>query len=232
MPASTLKSLEFEYLNEIAAYMLHALAESQSMGKLLFAFKNVRNMEKFLEENAAPPGGRQPLLTRETMAYAISLSVSCLCLHSHDEILKGRASAAYERAMSDLEQMPDSMWHSVLHDVLVQYVTLVTNPEGPAPSVPTLTRQEIIQRDNARKEARAAAIAAATAANDGSGDADSDAQGPKPTPTPKPKPSLLPRATPTPKPKPQPRARPPSRRPQRRPAAAGSPSSRQPPRRR
>jgi hypothetical protein len=176
MPESTLKSLEFEYLNEIAAYMLHALAESQSMGKLLFAFKNVRNMEKFLEENAAPPGGRQPLLTRETMAYAISLSVSCVCLHSNDEILKGRASAAYERAMSDLEQMPDSMWHSLLHDVLVQYVTLVTNPEGPAPSVPTLTRQEIIQRDNARKQARAAAIAAATAANDGSGDADSDAQ--------------------------------------------------------
>ena len=110
------------------------------------------------------------------MAYTISLSVSCVCLHSNDEILKGRASAAYERAMSDLEQMPDSMWHSLLHDVLVQYVTLVTNPEGPAPSVPTLTRQEIIQRDNARKQARAAAIAAATAANDGSGDADSDAQ--------------------------------------------------------
>ncbi len=48
MPAGTLQSLEFEYLNEIAAYMLHALAESQSMGKLLFAFGNVRNMEKFL----------------------------------------------------------------------------------------------------------------------------------------------------------------------------------------
>jgi hypothetical protein len=106
MPESTLRSLEFEYMNEIAAYMLHALAESQSMGKLLFAFRNVRNMEKFLEENAAPPGGRQPLLTRETMAYAISLSVSCVCLHSNNEILKGRASAAYERAMSDLEQMP------------------------------------------------------------------------------------------------------------------------------
>ncbi len=164
-------------MNEIAAYMLHALAaaESQSMGtsKLLFALRNVRNMEKFLEENAAPPGGRQPILTRETMAYAISLSVSCVCLHSNDEILKGRASAAYERAMSDLEQMPDSI---LLHDVLVQYFTLVTNPEGPAPSVPTLTRQESIQRDNARKQARAAAIAAAAAANDGSGDADSDAQ--------------------------------------------------------
>jgi hypothetical protein len=144
MQEGTLESLEFEYLNEIAVYMLHALAESQSMGKLLlqvlYAFKNVRNMEKFLEENAAPPGGRQPLLTRETMAYAFSLSVSCICLHSNDEILKGRASAAYEQAMSDLENMTDATRHFLLQDVIVRYVTLLTNPEGPAASIPTLTR--------------------------------------------------------------------------------------------
>jgi hypothetical protein len=48
--------------------MLHALVESQSMGKPLFAFKNVRNMEKFLEENAHAPDGTQPILARETMA--------------------------------------------------------------------------------------------------------------------------------------------------------------------
>ncbi len=38
--------------------MLHALAESQDLGKLLYAFKNVRNMEQFLEENAYAPDGR------------------------------------------------------------------------------------------------------------------------------------------------------------------------------
>jgi hypothetical protein len=68
MEEGTMKTIQFEYLNWIAAYMLHALAESQSMGKLLYAFKNVLNMEKFLEENANPPGGTQPILTRETMA--------------------------------------------------------------------------------------------------------------------------------------------------------------------
>ena len=52
----------------IAAYILHALVESQSMGKLLYAFKNVRNMEKFLEENAHAPDGTQPILAREAMA--------------------------------------------------------------------------------------------------------------------------------------------------------------------
>ncbi len=64
-------------------------------------------MEKFLEENAHAPDGTQPILTRETMAYAISLSISCECLHANNNILKGRASAAYERAMSDLECTSD-----------------------------------------------------------------------------------------------------------------------------
>ncbi len=87
-------------------------------------------MEKFLEENAHAPDGTQPILTRETMAYTISLSISCVCLHANDDILKGRASLANERAMSDLESMSDATWHSLLQDVLVQYVTLLTNPEG------------------------------------------------------------------------------------------------------
>ncbi len=177
MEEGTTESIQFEYLNLIAEYMLHALAESQSMGKLLYAFKNIRNMEKFLEENAHAPDGTQPILTRETMAYAISLSISCVCLHGNADILKGRTSAAYERAMSDLENTTDATWHSLLQHVLIQYITLLTNPEGPAPSAPTLTKKEIIDRDTARKEACAAAIAAAAAAaaddgGDGSGGGD------------------------------------------------------------
>ncbi len=60
--------IQFEYLNLIAANILHALVESQNMGKLLYAFKNVRNMEKFLEENAHAPDGTQPILARERAA--------------------------------------------------------------------------------------------------------------------------------------------------------------------
>ncbi len=163
-------SIQFEYLNLIAAYMLHALAQYQSMGKLLYAFKNVRNMDKFLEENARAPDGNPLILTRQTMAYAISLSISVVCLYANEDILKGRASAAYERAMTDFETMPDATWHSLLLDVLVRYGTLLTNPEGPAPSAPMLTKQEIIQRDNARKEARTASAAAAAAAAESSSD--------------------------------------------------------------
>jgi hypothetical protein len=55
---------------------------------------------------------------------------------------------------------------------VLEYVTLLTNLEGPAPSAPTLTRKEIIERDTTRKESRAAAIAAAAAADGGDGGSD------------------------------------------------------------
>ena len=99
MAADDMANVQFEYMNTIGAYILHALAESQSMGKLLHAFKNVRNMDKFLEENAAPPAGAQPILTRETMSYAISLSISCVSFHASNDAVRARASAAYEKAM-------------------------------------------------------------------------------------------------------------------------------------
>ncbi len=65
MEQGTMESIQIEYL---------------TLMNLMYAFKNVRNMEKFLEENAHAPDGTQPILTRETMAYAISLSISCVCL--------------------------------------------------------------------------------------------------------------------------------------------------------
>ena len=158
MEEGTMESIQIEYLNLI---------------NLMYAS---RNMEKFLEENAHAPDGShrtQPILTRETMTYTLSFSISCVCLHANNNLLKGRASAAYERAMSDLECTSDDMWPTLLRHVL-EYVTLLTNLEleGSAPSVPTLTRKEIIERDTTRKESRAAAIARAAAADSGDGGGD------------------------------------------------------------
>ena len=93
-------------------------------------------MDKFLEENAVAPDGTQPILTCETMSYDISLSISCVCFHANNDTSKGRASADYERAMTDLENMSDPAWHTLLRHLLIEYVTLITNPEGPAPSAP------------------------------------------------------------------------------------------------
>ncbi len=76
--------------------------------------------------------------------------------------------------MSDLESMSDDTWPTLLQNVL-EYVTLLTNLEGPAQSAPTLTRKDIMERDTTRIEARAA-IAAAAAADgcDGGGDGGGD----------------------------------------------------------
>ena len=70
------------------------------------------------------------------MSYAISLSISCVCFHANNNISKGRASTAYEWAMTDLENLSDPAWHTLLRQLLIEYVTLLTNPEGPAPSAP------------------------------------------------------------------------------------------------
>ncbi len=48
-----MESIQIEYLNLI---------------NLMYAFKNVRNMEKFLEENAHAPDGTQLILIRESAA--------------------------------------------------------------------------------------------------------------------------------------------------------------------
>jgi hypothetical protein len=87
------------------------------------------------------------------------------------------AQASVERAMADHEKMSYPSWHKNLRNLLVEYVTLLTNPEGPTPSAPTLTRQEIPERDAARKEARSASTAASAAANAGSGGGGGDSYG-------------------------------------------------------
>ncbi len=70
--------------------------------------------------------------------------------------------------MADLENMSDPAWHTLLQNLLVEYVTLLTNPESPAPSAPILTRQEILEHDATRKEASGTSSSSAAAANAGS----------------------------------------------------------------
>ncbi len=124
-----------------------------------------------------PPEGAQSILTRETMSYAISLFISCVCFHVNNNNSKGRASAAYERAMTDLDNMSDHAQHTLLRQLLIEYVTLLTNPEGTVPSAPSLKRREFLDRDKASKEARAATATAAGGGGgggEGGGDGDGD----------------------------------------------------------
>ena len=76
-----------------------------------------------------------------------------------------------------LENLSDPAWHSLLRHLLIEYVTLLTNPEGPAPSAPSLTRQEVLGSDAARQEARAAAAAAVDGGSGGGDGGDSGGGG-------------------------------------------------------
>ena len=155
--------IQFEYLNLIAAYMLHSLALSQSMGKLSAGFKNAKSMTKMLsqtfpalDEDEAP----LPLVTRETFAYAMTLGIWCVCFKSDDDMFKGRPEAYYEKALKDLQGLGDEQWESLLKGLMLEYIGLVTSPEPPGPTAPPLAAPEVVANDAARAAARAAAAAA------------------------------------------------------------------------
>ncbi len=57
-------------------------------------------------------------------------------------------------------------WHTLLRQLLIKYVTLLTNPKGTAPSAPSLKRQEFLEYNKASKEA---CTTTATAAGGGGG---------------------------------------------------------------
>jgi hypothetical protein len=60
-----------------------------------------------------------------------------------------------------LNDMSDPEWHSLLRQLLIEYVTLLTNPEGTSPSAPSLKRQECLEHDISSEEACAATASAA-----------------------------------------------------------------------
>ena len=76
--------------------------------------------------------------------------------------------------MKHLNNMSDPKWHSLLRQLLIEYVTLPANPEGTTQSAPSLRRQECLERDKASEEASAAT---ATAAGGGAGGGDCDGGG-------------------------------------------------------
>ncbi len=50
---------------------------------------------------------------------------------------KGKASEAYERAMEHFNELDECYWHNLLWDLLIEYVTLLTNPDSTTLSTPS-----------------------------------------------------------------------------------------------
>jgi hypothetical protein len=145
------------------------------MGKVSAGFKNAKSMTKMLnqtfpalDEDEAP----LPLVTRETLAYAMTLGIWSICFKSDDDMFKGRPEAFYEKALKDLQGLGDEQWDSLLKGLMLEYVGLVTSPQPPGITAPPLGAPDVVAKDAARAAARAAA-----AGGGSGGDADADAAG-------------------------------------------------------
>ena len=80
-----LSSLPFEHLNMASMYILFRVCSSQSMGIIGAGFKNLKALDVMLQRKfpalplAEPPLLALPYITRQTVAYALSLVMSCVC---------------------------------------------------------------------------------------------------------------------------------------------------------
>jgi hypothetical protein len=160
-----------EYLNLSAVYMLSALAASQSMNKIGFAFKNLKNAQLILSKRFPTVDGLAvehehvsdtPYITRQTVAYAISLTVSALFYGVNDESNKGRADEVYAMALRDLEHLSDDKFYACFGELLLFYVEKVTSPEPPDFG----TLEQLVDVRTVSNSVRDACNAARAATND------------------------------------------------------------------
>jgi hypothetical protein len=207
--------VEFEYMNLPAIYMLGALAASQSMAKVGFALKSVKNSELIMSKRFPTLDGLAtehecvsgaPYITRQTLAYAVSLSVSALFYAVNDESNTGRADEVYDKALRDMEQLSDAKFDECLGGLLQFYVQNVNSPEPPGPGTMPLSRQEVAVSNRARgasNDAGAAAddynvaLAVARADRVAPGPASAPADAPADAPAPAPAPAVVPADAPT-----------------------------------
>ena len=91
--------------------------------------------------------------------------------------------------MQHFNELDECDWHNLLQDLLIEYVTLLTNPDSTTLSTPSHKKQERLERDTPREDARTAPARAAPApaagegggggagGGDGGGEGDGDGDG-------------------------------------------------------
>ena len=63
--------------------------------------------------------------------------------------------------MQHFNELDECDWHNLLQDLLIEYVTLLTNPDSTTLSTPSHKKQERLERDIPREDARTASARAA-----------------------------------------------------------------------
>jgi hypothetical protein len=147
---------EYTHMNMASMYILARVATSQCMGLIGSGFKNMKASRTMLARrfpalpDADPPLDALPYITPQTMAYALSLVMSCVCYSVSDPMTKGRAGQVYEKIMADFSKLSDKDFQDILRANLTDWVVKVTAPEPPGPQVPVMSLQEVAAADRAR----------------------------------------------------------------------------------
>ena len=164
---------EYAFLNMPAMYILARVTSSQCMGLAGSGFKNMKASRTMLARrfpalpDADPPLEALPYITTQTVAYALSLVMSCVCYSVNDPMTKGRAAQLYEKILANFSRLTDKQFHDKLRANLTEWVSKVTSPEPPEPDIPMMSLQQVAAADRARPSG-----GAADAAEDADADAD------------------------------------------------------------
>ena len=122
-------------MNVVTAYVLSRLAASQSMGIIGAGFKSPRHAVAMLAKRFPPvpdadvPLGSLPYITRQTVAYALSLVVSAVSYSRTCILTKGKALLLYEKLYDKLAKMTDDVFNEELLLLIRSYLFNTTAAE-------------------------------------------------------------------------------------------------------
>jgi hypothetical protein len=142
MTPQEISAKDYRNMNVVTAYLLSRLAASQSMGIIGAGFKSPKHAVAMLSKrfpavpDADVPLGSLPYITRQTVAYALSLVVSAVSYSRTCILTKGRAPMLYEKLYDELAKMTDDVFNEELLLLIRSYLynTTATEVEPAAPA--------------------------------------------------------------------------------------------------
>ena len=111
---------DYVHFNMAAMYILARVTSSQCLGLAGSGFKNMKASRTMMARRfpalpaADPPLEALPYITPQTVAYALSLVMSCVCYSVNAPLTKGRAAQLYEKILANYSPLTDKQFQSSL----------------------------------------------------------------------------------------------------------------------
>jgi hypothetical protein len=111
---------EYTYLNMAAMYVLARVSASQCLGMIGSGFKNLKSARTMLARrfpalpDADPPLDALPYITPQTVAYALSLVMLCVCYSVADPMTKGRAAQLFKKILENYSKLSAKEYQDIL----------------------------------------------------------------------------------------------------------------------